>query len=311
MCPQMYLSTANPTLTLSNDVGMYDSCRFPSQTHDTTSIYMAAQKQLRVRKDANRRSSTNVPPSKSCLTPRSPTSEPSSPNKVKRKVSFADDKGLSLTQVRVMKNEINELPRWTQEMLFQAFTSKDEGSIVHSWDPLFAQPASDYMAFRQKIEDGNVALENVIVKKDDDLLTGTIKVKNVCFEKHVFVRASFDCWASHQDYPAIFVPQGSSPLPALFDTFSFSVKVPANASRYGIIEFCVGYKTPKGEFWDSNGGKNYKLASVSRRSSENTSPFSPPACLSAKLSTYATPADITGWPDFSSWNQILSQGPYW
>lgn len=306
LCPQVYLQ---PTSNI--DVGMYVDCRYPAQTHDTTSIYIAAQRQNRVRKEASRRASTNVPPAKSCLSPTSSASEPSSPRcKVKRKVSFADDKGLSLTEVHVMRNEINELPRWTQELLFQHFPGSDAGSVVHSWDPLFPQPASDYLAFRKRIEDNNVALENVIVKKDDDLLTGTIKVKNMCFEKHVFVRATFDCWASHCDYPAIYVPHGASPVAAMFDTFSFSIKVPASAQRYGIIELCVGFKTPAGEFWDSNGGRNYKLASVTRRTSDNTSPAVAPSVAPPKIAAF-TPSEIAGWTDFSSWNQVLSQGPYW
>lgn len=298
-------------------LGQMLDCRFPAQAHDTTSIYVAAQRRQRLQKEKEptRRSSTNVPPSKSCLSPNSSRSEPTSPTKVKRKVSFADDKGLSLTEVRVMKNEINELPRWTQQLLFQSLPTRNESTVINTWDPLFPQPASDYLAFRKRIEENNVALENVIVKKDDDLLTGTIKVKNLTFEKHVFVRATFDCWASYCNYPAIFVSQGTCPVPALFDTFSFSIKVPASAARYGIIELCVGYKTPHREYWDSNGGKNYKLASVTRRTSDNTSPvvaatqvgFIPPV---HKLASYST-SDIAGWTDFSSWNQILSQGPYW
>ncbi|OQR76271.1 protein phosphatase 1 regulatory subunit 3C-B isoform 1 [Tropilaelaps mercedesae] len=308
----------SPTATLA---GMFDY-RFPKQTHDTTSIYLAAQRQQRLQKEKEptRRSSTNVPPAKSCLSPKSSSnqssrSEPLSLTKAKRKVSFADDRGLSLTEVRVMKNEINELPRWTQQLLFQSLPARSESTVISTWDPLFPQPASNYLEFRKRIEEKYVALENVIVKKDDDLLTGTIKVKNVTFEKHVFVRATFDCWSSYCDYPAIFVSQGACPVPAFFDTFSFSIKVPAMASRYGILEMCVGYKTPQGEYWDSNGGKNYKLASITRRTSDNTSPvmatgqvgFIPPV---HKLASYST-SDIADWTDFSSWNQILSQGPYW
>lgn len=296
--PPTPLATSSPS-ALSD---MFD-VRFPVQTHDTTSIYMAAQRQQRIHKEqVQRRSSTNVPPSKSCLAISS-KSEPSSPTKVKRKVSFADDKGLSLTEVRVMQNEINDLPRWTQEFIFQNFPMPVQ-SVVQSWDPLFPQPASDYLAFRKRIDEQLVALENVIVKKDDDLLTGTIKVKNLTFEKHVFVRATFDCWASYCDYPAMFVSQGASALPALFDTFSFSIKVPASAQRYGLIELCIAYKTPKGEYWDNNSGKNYKLASVSRRTSENNA-------SGRGLNQSKFGSNVGDWSDFRSWNQILSQGPYW
>ncbi|XP_003741088.1 protein phosphatase 1 regulatory subunit 3C-B isoform X2 [Galendromus occidentalis] len=304
--PPTPLATSSPAAALSD---MFD-VRFPAQTHDTTSIYMAAQRQLRMHKEqVQRRSSTNVPPSKSCLS----KSEPSSPTKVKRKVSFADDKGLSLTEVRVMQNEINELPRWTQAFICQNFPARVESNVVQTWDPLFPQPASDYLAFRKRIDDQLVALENVIVRKDDDLLTGTIKVKNITFEKHVFVRATFDSWASYCDYPAMFVSQGASALPAMFDTFSFSIKVPASAQRYGLIEICIAYKTPKGEYWDNNNGKNYKLASISRRTSDVTTTHVMPAppFIQPKFASAFSNSTTRDWSDFSSWNQILSQGPYW
>lgn len=44
-----------------------------------------------------------------------------------------------------------------------------------------------------------MSLENVIVKDEDSMVVGTIKVKNVGFEKEVVVRATFDDWKSQQD----------------------------------------------------------------------------------------------------------------
>lgn len=44
-----------------------------------------------------------------------------------------------------------------------------------------------------------MSLENVIVKDEDSLVVGTIKVKNVGFEKEVVVRVTFDDWQSQQD----------------------------------------------------------------------------------------------------------------
>jgi len=157
-----------------------------------------------------------------------------------------------------------------------------------------------------------VALENVIVKKDDDLLTGTIKVKNVTFEKHVFVRATFDCWANQIDFPAIFVKQGASAIAALFDTFSFSIKVPESAKRFGLIEMCIGYRTPFGEYWDNNNGRNYKLACVVRRNPG----FAPTPVLDAPKKLIQPAYDqhcplVVDWTTFTPWDHILSKGPYW
>ncbi|KAL3192922.1 hypothetical protein MRX96_058434 [Rhipicephalus microplus] len=156
-----------------------------------------------------RRASTNVPPIKPCMSPRDEQiqSEPTSPtssNRIKRRVSFADDKGYSLTQVRVMKEPSDSPPRWTDE--FVARITRDMRLDAPLWETAFTQPASDYFEFRQTLDTNLVSLENVIVKSDE-LITGTIKVKNVTFEKRVFVRATFDGWKTMQDFAAEYVGQ--------------------------------------------------------------------------------------------------------
>lgn len=60
------------------------------------------------------------------------------PMKTKR-VVFADDKGLELTQVKIMTEPSNEPPHWTLQLLTEA----TRGFVVD-----FKQPASDYLEFR-------------------------------------------------------------------------------------------------------------------------------------------------------------------
>jgi protein phosphatase 1 regulatory subunit 3A/B/C/D/E len=67
----------------------------------------------------------------------------------------------------------------------------------------FSQPASDYLKFRNRINEKNVSLENVVLNRFQ--LSGTIKVKNMSYSKHVFVRTSFNKWASCQDHTAQYV----------------------------------------------------------------------------------------------------------
>lgn len=129
-----------------------------------------------------------------------------------------------------------------------------KGSIaVYSLN--FSQPASDYFKFRKSIEENFVSLENVLLKGFD--INGTIKVKNIKFEKEIFVRCSFDKWQSFEDFPAIYVPSdyyassnslsgspSSSSVSAAFygvsnghyeprhkeyDTFRFEFKLPKQA----------------------------------------------------------------------------------
>ena len=74
-----------------------------------------------------------------------------------------------------------------------------KGSIaVYSLN--FSQPASNYFRFRKQLEESSVSLENVLLKGFE--INGTIKVKNINFEKYVFLRCSFDKWQTHEDFPA-------------------------------------------------------------------------------------------------------------
>ena len=114
-----------------------------------------------------------------------PTS-PHSP-RVGKKVSFADHKGLALATVKIMTEASDQPPRLGEEV-FQSIT-KGVTADVTGLPPFklnFTQPASDYLAFRDKIEKNTVALENVILR--DYNVLGTVKVKNICFDKNVFVR---------------------------------------------------------------------------------------------------------------------------
>ncbi|KAL1423341.1 hypothetical protein MTO96_021312 [Rhipicephalus appendiculatus] len=205
-----------------------------------------------------RRASTNVPPIKPCMSPRDEQiqSEPTSPtssNRIKRRVSFADDKGYSLTQ-----------------------------------------------SSGRRLDANLVSLENVIVKSDE-LITGTIKVKNVTFEKRVFVRATFDGWKTMQDFAAEYVANGH--LSNMYDTFCFSIPIPPSASsNLGVIEFCVCFEHDKQEHWDNNKGKNYKLVALSKKA---------PSPTVVRRFTDALKADVDSWTEFASWKNLASEGPYW
>jgi hypothetical protein len=60
-----------------------------------------------------------------------------------------------------------------------------------TWQLNFAQPASDYLKFRSTIEQQNVGLENVVLKNDVCILTATVKLKNLAFDKQVCVCVHF------------------------------------------------------------------------------------------------------------------------
>ncbi|XP_058985119.1 protein phosphatase 1 regulatory subunit 3B isoform X1 [Musca domestica] len=176
----------------------------------------------------------------------------------RKKVIFADDEGLSLTQIRVMSEPSNVPPYWSMKFLEQITQGLVTPHPADQWTVDFKQPASDYLVFRQTIERDFVSLENVIVKDEESIVVGTVKVKNISFAKEVVVRVTWDDWKSQQD---IFCTYNRAYGPAtcahvVFDTFSFKITLPPSSKR---LEFCICYRADGQEYWDNNGGKNYTI----------------------------------------------------
>ena len=89
-------------------------------------------------------------------------------------------------------------------------------------------------------------------------MVGTVKVKNISFEKEVIVRVTWDDWKSQQD---IFCTYNKAYGPAtcahvIFDTFSFKITLPPSSKR---LEFCICFRTDQQEYWDNNKGHNYTI----------------------------------------------------
>lgn len=171
-------------------------------------------------------------------------------------------------QVRVMSEPSNVPPLWstayvaglTGGLLFGMSKNRDQNAAEDTtppWQVTFPQPASDYLAFRRKLEQNNVSLENVIVRESEQCLVGTVKVRNLAYDKEVVVRVSSDHWSTHEDVHCIYVEQpGSSSALNLYDTFRFRLTLPVMSN---IIEFCVQYRTDGKELWDNNEGNNYLI----------------------------------------------------
>lgn len=161
------------------------------------------------------------------------------------------------------------------------------------WKLRFPQPASNYLDFRKRLDVGNVSLENVIVKSTERRIVGTVKVRNLSYDKEVFIRCTHDKWATNRDVLCTYVlnnamamangggggggggnggcgvgggtapgqagtgPGHQNNVTAIYDTFSFRVPLPVDASA---MEFAVCYKTDDSEYWDNNDGRNYCLS---------------------------------------------------
>ncbi len=218
--------------------------------------------------------------------------------KLKKKVSFADDMGFALAAVKIITESSNSPPQFRRPETLSTITVGAVAGVTQK-PPLllqFPQPASDYLAFREKVDRNLVSLENVILK--DYNLIGTIRVKNVAFEKTVFVRCTFDSWETHTDIPASYVPNSSCASASKYDTFKFEISVPPAMDVKKKVQFCICYEVCNAQHWDSNDGANYEVASADwREESSNISIF-----------TINYERD---WTTYSSWSSVDSSVPYY
>lgn len=246
-------------------------------------------------------SQTEDPESSSDSNSRSST-PPTSPGKSKKKVSFADHKGMALASVKIMTEPSDVPPQLKLEVLAAVRQGATAG--VSDQPPLvlkFPQPASDYLAFRDQLEQNCVSLENVILR--DYKVLGTIKVKNISFEKRVLVRVTFDTWETFSDFEGLYVA-GQPTSSQNIDTFSFEFDVPTNLAHNTEINFAVCFEANGKQYWDSKNGENYKIAVSSETGFIVQLP-------EQKQLDNQPLRNVDSWTEYSAWNKADTSIPYW
>ncbi|CAF95320.1 unnamed protein product, partial [Tetraodon nigroviridis] len=123
----------------------------------------------------------------------------------------------------------------------------------------FPQPSADFQAFRERLARSMVTLESCSL--DGHVLRGTVRVRNLSFQKDVRARVTFDSWLSYQDVACAYLQKRFGGPDT--DIFQFHVAVPKVLDAKRKIEFCLFY-LPGGHtepFWDNN-GNGQKLHAV-------------------------------------------------
>ncbi|XP_029372338.1 protein phosphatase 1 regulatory subunit 3B [Echeneis naucrates] len=233
--------------------------------------------------------------------------------KVKKHVTFADHRGLSLTRVKVFSplSDPIHIPLNIQEMLSSAVSLTGSGAVEEDRLVLdFAQPSSDYLHFRQSLERNSVCLEHCVPK--EKALVGTVKVRNVSFEKSVTMRVTFDAWKSHTDVVCVYVKDA---YPSSYsDTFSFKVSLPQELPPHRQVEFAVCYRAGGCEYWDNNQGNNYRVVWSSMRRSHQDAGHRHTDSFDFRIhfDRYGSPTCSHGifpdWPSYAGYEDI---GPYY
>lgn len=247
----------------------------------------------------------------------------------KKKVVFADSKGMSLTAIHVFSKFDDEPYRdkrrggITEELQFdmtdlETATMDLKISSVRSLALDFKQPSADYLDFRNRLIQNSVCLENCSLQERS--LTGTIKVRNVGFEKSVQLRATFDSWTSFSDVECTFMNNIYSCQDT--DTFAFVLELPTYIPPQNRVEFCICFKVQDQTFWDNNDGKNYALKHVGWNGEDIVMPAEQKKpseqrngsmkLLEMEFDQFGSPRMSSGlFPGWQSWGQIDNTVPYW
>ncbi|XP_044052163.1 protein phosphatase 1 regulatory subunit 3C-B-like, partial [Siniperca chuatsi] len=183
-----------------------------------------------------------------------------------KRVVFADSRGLSLTAVRVFSDEEEQSDLDVLPSLQGLGSMTEDGysCTVSTCCPGtrlklgFPQPSADFQAFRAKLAESMVILENCSVT--EQALQGTVRVRNISFQKDVRVRVTFDSWQSYRDVSCTYLQKRFGGPQT--DIFEFDIAIPKVLDAKRKIEFCLRY-LPGGQsepFWDNNSGQNYSIA---------------------------------------------------
>ena len=203
----------------------------------------------------------------------------SSSTSPEKRVCFADSNGLALVTIRSIS------PRRSRDKLTRKQRShrKVSSAVRPVFIPQtelkflsceFPQPVN-VAGFDERLNTEQVCLERVLCS--NFALLGTVKVKNLAYEKKVTVRVSLDCWKTYRD---IWADYEFSCADGKADKFIFRVSLPAHFAVDQNIEFAIRYRARGLEFWDNNSTKNYRVQCLKITTSTdcfiNTAVF--PAC---------------------------------
>ncbi|KAM4623582.1 protein phosphatase 1 regulatory subunit 3C-B-like [Polymixia lowei] len=248
----------------------------------------------------------------------------------KKTVVFADSRGMALTDIHVFKESdedpladlqfhLTDLEGATSRLCLGDDQGPEECGPGLVLD--FPQPAADYLDLRNRLKAQQVCLENCSVQEQS--LSGTIKVRNISFDKSVWVRITFNSWCSFRDVPCRYLNNVYG-CPDT-DTFSFSIPILEVLEPSDRVEFCVQYKAQEQIFWDNNSGNNYRLVPSDLDSNPTRNTRATPALESRteggggrarrtemEFDQFGSPRTSAGiFPEWQSWGRIETSAPYW
>ena len=178
---------------------------------------------------------------------------------IAKTVKFADDS--QLVEIRKFVPSTENMDLWascdyykktrpsTPKTSFSLHTFKKPPELAICFKDPYLEPD-----FLEKFASRNVALDRCGAR--ERVVTGVVLVKNIEYHKEVFIRYTLDKWNTIHHTDAVYIPNSSD---GDTDRFTFSILFPKCCEE---MEFAVCYKLSRGEFWDSNDGKNFKVQDI-------------------------------------------------
>lgn len=247
-------------------------CSFTSEASILPSVDVNVEQLQSTPSDGDEtESEERIPRVRRCSSLKTGKTPPGTPGR-KKIVRFADVLGLDLADVRTFLDEIPKIPNSAYEDLKDADLSESNSdcslssscldqkfpfSVGTKSDKLlvilFQQP-SGMGNFLERVKEQQVCLENALVADPNALsVSGTVRVRNLDFNKSVHIRYSLDSWKSFADLQAIYLPNSCD---GFSDKFSFLLY--ANNLQVGQrLEFAIRFQCKGCQYWDNNNGANY------------------------------------------------------
>lgn len=210
-----------------------------------------------------------IPRVRRCSSLKTGKTPPGTPGR-KKIVRFADVLGLDLADVRTFLDEIPKVPTSAYDDLSDADLSlslSDSSlssaapsmNILHTstktFVPLFQQPGGEPNFF-DKVREQQVCLENAVMQDSEvPCICGTVRVRNLDFNKSVHIRYTIDAWKSFADLQATYL---NNSCDGFSDKFSFTLYVHTLTVGQR-LDFAVRFQCKGCQYWDNNDGQNYSF----------------------------------------------------
>ena len=107
----------------------------------------------------------------------------------------------------------------------------------------------------------NVVLQGLVLSQEQRTITGSVRVRNIAYEKWLAVRFTLDWWQTTSEVTARYeksMEDGS------FDIFTFAIRLHDIWSHIEekTIFIALRYSVAGQEYWDNNAGNNYRIKFV-------------------------------------------------